>query len=60
MDFLFYITIIVGLYLICYGYVKKQENEVKKKEIELEEKKIELEMKKLEVSKNYYKESERQ
>ncbi|MCT2535390.1 hypothetical protein NC661_17895 [Aquibacillus koreensis] len=47
MDFLFYITIIVALSLIYYGYEKKVNAELKKKEIELEEKKIELEMKKI-------------
>lgn len=59
LDLFFYITIIVGLSLIYYGYVKKQDNDVKKKQIELEEKKIELEMKKLDLSKEYYEQSEK-
>lgn len=50
LDFFFYITIIVGLSLIYYGYVNKSDNEVKKKKLEVEEKKIELEMKKLELA----------
>jgi hypothetical protein len=48
LDFYFYITIIVALSLIYYGYDKKKSYELKGKELELENKKLELEMKKLE------------
>ena len=58
MDFLFYITLIVGFSLIYYGYIKKKDNDFKKKELELEEKKVELEMKKLEHSKECREQSE--
>ncbi|MBO8178481.1 MAG: hypothetical protein H0Z31_13645 [Bacillus sp. (in: Bacteria)] len=47
MDFFFYMTVIIGLSLIYYGYECKKKYELKMKEVELEEKKIELEMKKL-------------
>ncbi|MFJ7934973.1 hypothetical protein [Sporosarcina sp. NPDC096371] len=58
MDFLFYITLIVGFSLIYYGYIKKTDNDLKKKELELEEKKVELEMKKIEYSKECREQSE--
>jgi len=58
LDFLFYITLIVGFSLIYYGYIKKKDNDFKKKELELEEKKVELEMKKLEHSKECREQSE--
>ncbi|SDN68126.1 hypothetical protein [Bacillus sp. OK048] len=47
MGFYFYATIVIGISLIYYGYIKKKDNELKIKELELEEKKVELEMKKL-------------
>ena len=59
MDLFFYITIIVGLSLIYYGYVKKQDNDLKKKQLELEEKKIELEIRKLDHSKEWYEQGEK-
>ncbi|PFG12250.1 hypothetical protein [Bacillus sp. es.036] len=48
MGLFFYLTIVIGISLIYYGYVKKTEKDIKMKELELEAKKIELEMKKLE------------
>ncbi|MEH7011994.1 hypothetical protein V7087_14490 [Neobacillus niacini] len=51
MGFYFYLTIVIAISLIYYGYVKKKDNELKMKEIELEEKKLELEMKKLDQDK---------
>ena len=48
LDWLFYLTIIIGFSLLYYGYENKKKYEVKIKEIELEQKKLDLEMKKLE------------
>ncbi|MCA0970839.1 hypothetical protein LCM20_09575 [Halobacillus litoralis] len=52
MGLFFYMTIVVGLSLMYYAYVKKLDNDVKKQELQLEEKKIELEMKKLDKDRN--------
>ncbi|WP_226037541.1 hypothetical protein [Aquibacillus saliphilus] len=48
MDLFFYITIIVALSLIYYGYDKKKSYELKMKKIELEGKRLDLELKKAE------------
>ncbi|WP_345240685.1 hypothetical protein [Pontibacillus salipaludis] len=45
MSLFFYITIMTGLALIYYGYVKKLEADLKKKELDIEEKKLDLEIK---------------
>lgn len=47
-----FITIIIALYLIYYGYLKKKSNELEIKQLELEEKRIELEIAKLKVHDN--------
>ncbi|WP_175384321.1 hypothetical protein [Bacillus sp. FJAT-27225] len=49
MDLWFYITIIVGLSLLYYGYENKKKYDIKLKQIELEEKKLDLEMIKIEA-----------
>jgi hypothetical protein len=49
MDYWFYITIIVGLSLLYYGYENKKKYELKMKQIELEERKLDLEMVKIEA-----------
>lgn len=49
MDLWFYITVIVALSLIYYGYDKKKSYELKEKQVELEYIRLELEMKKLEM-----------
>ncbi|MBP3950977.1 hypothetical protein [Bacillus suaedae] len=46
-----WITIIVALSLLYYGYDKKKGYELEEKKIELEQKKIDLEMKKLDYDK---------
>ncbi|UCZ52615.1 hypothetical protein LGQ02_17665 [Bacillus shivajii] len=51
MDLFFYITVIVALSLIYYGYKHKAELSLKEKEIELEAKKVDLESKKLDFAK---------
>ncbi len=48
LDWWFYITIIIGLSLLYYGYENKNKYLLKIKEIELEQKKLDLEMKKIE------------
>ncbi|MFD2760171.1 hypothetical protein [Lentibacillus juripiscarius] len=60
MDLFFYITVIISLSLLYYGYVKKKDNELKEKEIALEEKKVELEMKKLDHNKEYQEQGEKE
>ncbi|WP_200816578.1 hypothetical protein [Halobacillus sp. Marseille-P3879] len=47
MDLFFYITIIVALSLIYYGYDKKKSYELKVKEVELEYQRLEIEKLKL-------------
>ncbi len=53
MDWWFYITIVIGLSLLYYGYENKQKYELKRKTIELEHdlkiKEMELEQKKLDL-----------
>lgn len=48
LDLWFYITVIVGMSLLYYGYENKKKYNLKEKELELEHKKIDLEIKKLE------------
>ncbi len=47
VDFYFYVTIMVALALLYYGYDKKLSYDLKAKELELEHKKLELEIIKL-------------
>jgi hypothetical protein len=49
LDLWFYITVIVALSLIYYGYDKKKSYELQEKKVELEYLRLELEMKKLEM-----------
>lgn len=49
MDLWFYITVIVALSLIYYGYDKKKSYELQEKKVELEYLRLEIEMKKVEM-----------
>lgn len=48
LDLWFYVTVIVGMSLLYYGYENKKKYNLKEKELELEHKKIDLEIKKVE------------
>lgn len=49
MDLWFYITVIVAISLIYYGYDKKKSYELQEKKVELEYLRLEIEMKKVEM-----------